>query len=138
MTVETKDEPYPGQIYMDAMHFGMGCSCVQVTYETQTINHARYLYDMFLPFTPILAALSASAPIYKGKLADNDLRWTVIAQSVDDRNAEERNPSSSIYVAKSRYSTVNHYISNHEYVKDKHNDTVPYKVLEEHTEYLKT
>jgi hypothetical protein len=28
MTVETKDEPYPGQIYMDAMHFGMGCSCV--------------------------------------------------------------------------------------------------------------
>ena len=79
MTLETKDEPYPGQIYMDAMHFGMGCTCVQVTYETQTINHARYLYDMLLPFTPILAALSASAPIYKGKLADYDLRWTVIS-----------------------------------------------------------
>ena len=24
----TLDEPYPGQIYMDAMHFGMGCSCL--------------------------------------------------------------------------------------------------------------
>jgi len=35
----------PEDIYMDAMHFGMGCSCLQVTFETQTINHARYLYD---------------------------------------------------------------------------------------------
>jgi len=24
----TREEPYPGQIYMDQMHFGMGCSCL--------------------------------------------------------------------------------------------------------------
>ena len=24
MTVATKEEPFPGSIYMDAMHFGMG------------------------------------------------------------------------------------------------------------------
>jgi glutamate--cysteine ligase catalytic subunit len=41
----TYEEPYPGQIYMDAMHFGMGCSCLQVTMETESINHSRYLYD---------------------------------------------------------------------------------------------
>jgi glutamate--cysteine ligase catalytic subunit len=64
---------------MDAMAFGMGCSCLQITYETTSIKHARYLHDAFLPFTPILAALSASAPIFKGKLADIDLRWTVIS-----------------------------------------------------------
>ena len=34
MTVITEEEPYPGMIYMDAMHFGMGCSCLQVTFET--------------------------------------------------------------------------------------------------------
>lgn len=79
LTVPTYEEPYPGQIYMDAMHFGMGCSCLQVTYETQNVNHARYLHDQLLPFTPILATLSASAPIYKGKLADIDMRWTVIS-----------------------------------------------------------
>ena len=28
MTEATKEEPIPGQIYMDAMHFGMGCSCL--------------------------------------------------------------------------------------------------------------
>jgi hypothetical protein len=33
---------------------------------------------MLLPFTGILAAVSASGPIQKGKLSDNDLRWTVI------------------------------------------------------------
>jgi glutamate--cysteine ligase catalytic subunit len=28
MTKETYEEPYPGFIYMDSMHFGMGCSCL--------------------------------------------------------------------------------------------------------------
>jgi len=28
MSVPTSDEPYPGQIYMDAMGFGMGNSCL--------------------------------------------------------------------------------------------------------------
>lgn len=92
---------------------------------------------MLLPFTPILAALSEAAPIYKGKLSDNDLRWTVISQSVDCRNEEERNPNSDKFIPKSRYSTINHYISNHEYVKDAYNDTIPYNVKPEHIEFLK-
>ena len=45
MTTVTEDEPFPGEIYMDAMHFGMGQSCLQITYECQTLNHARYLHD---------------------------------------------------------------------------------------------
>jgi len=68
---------------------------------------------MMLPFTPLMAALSAGSPIFKGKLADIDLRWTVISQSVDCRTKEERDISSSVYVPKSRYSTMNHYISKH-------------------------
>ena len=132
MTVATKEEPFPGQIYMDSMHFGMGCSCLQVTYETQNVSHARYLHDMLLPFTPILAALSASAPIYKGKLADNDLRWTVISQAVDCRTEEERDPKSEKYVPKSRYDTMNHYLSNHKYVKQEYFDTVQYRADPSH------
>lgn len=68
---------------------------------------------MLLPFTPLFAALSASSPIFKGKLADIDLRWTVIEQSVDCRTQDEKNPASDNYVPKSRYSTMNHYISSH-------------------------
>lgn len=89
LTSVTKEEPYPGKIYMDAMAFGMGASCLQITYETQHVNHATYLHDQLLAFTSYFAALSASAPIFKGKLSDNDMRWTVISQSVDCRTPEE-------------------------------------------------
>ena len=78
-----------------------------------------------------MSALSASTPIHKGKLVDWDLRYYIIAQSVDDRTPEERDPSSQDYLPKSRYSGVSHYISQHEFVKDKHNDT-NYKVSGEH------
>ena len=30
----TECNPYEGMIYMDAMHFGMGLCCLQLTYET--------------------------------------------------------------------------------------------------------
>ncbi len=43
------------------------------------------MHDQLIPWGPIIAAISASSPIFKGKLSDNDLRWTVISQSVDDR-----------------------------------------------------
>lgn len=136
MKTATTDEPYPGYIYMDTMGFGMGCSCLQVTYEAASINHARYLYDALLPFTPIMACLSASAPIYKGKLSDIDFRWKVISESVDDRTSDELDPSSPHYVPKSRYDTVNHYISNHEYVKPSYFDTIQYNVNPSHLEQL--
>jgi glutamate--cysteine ligase catalytic subunit len=132
----SREEPEPGFIYMDSMHFGMGCSCLQVTYETQTINHARYLHDQLLAFTPILAALSANSVIFKGKLGNIDMRWRVISESVDCRTQQERNPEHPDYIPKSRYSTINHYLSNHEYVKDKYNDTVQYRASQEHMELL--
>lgn len=108
---------------MDSMHFGMGCSCLQVTFESQSLNHARYSHDQLLAFTPILAALSSNSPIFKGKLADIDLRWTVISQSVDCRTKEERDPQNDKHIPKSRYGTINHYLSSHEYVKDEYFDT---------------
>ena len=66
---------------------------------------------MFIPFTPIMAALSAATPVLRGKISDHDLRWEVIEQSVDCRTREERDPASLYYIAKSRYSTVSRYIS---------------------------
>jgi len=56
----------------------MGNCCLQVTFETTSINHARYLYDALIPFTPIFSALSQASPIFKGKLSDYDFRWETI------------------------------------------------------------
>ena len=57
---------------------------------------------MFLPFTPIMSALSASTPILKGQLSDHDLRWEVIEMAVDCRTSTERDSNSedNIYFKK--------------------------------------
>lgn len=79
-----------GHIYMDAMGFGMGCCCLQITLQAKNIVEARMLYDQLCPLGPIMLALTAATPIFKGFLADVDVRWNVISQAVDDRTDEEK------------------------------------------------
>jgi glutamate--cysteine ligase catalytic subunit len=83
-------EPVPGQIHMDASGFGMGMCCVQTTVNAKSIEEARYLHDQFVPLGPIMLALSACTPYFKGKLSDYDCRWKVLSQSMDDRTDAER------------------------------------------------
>lgn len=77
-------------IHMDAMAFGMGSCCLQITFLAKNIHEGRLLYDQLSPLGPILLALTAATPIYKGFLADTDVRWNQISASVDDRTKEER------------------------------------------------
>lgn len=83
----------PGHIYLDAMGFGMGCSCLQVTVQAPDVNKARYLYDSWANLAPIFLSLTSAAPIFKGYLADQDVRWNVISGAVDDRTPIERGVS---------------------------------------------
>ena len=41
-------------VYMDAMGFGMGCSCLQVTFQACSVEEARRLYDQLAVMTPIM------------------------------------------------------------------------------------
>lgn len=77
-------------IHMDAMAFGMGMCCLQVTQQCQDEQESRFLHDQLAVFAPVLLALSAATPIIQGQLAATDTRWDVIAQSVDDRTVAER------------------------------------------------
>lgn len=51
----------------------MGCSCLQMTFQAQSIEEARHLYDQLTPLTPIMLALSAASPIWRGYLSDVSL-----------------------------------------------------------------
>ena len=53
-TKESLEEPYPGFIYMDAMAFGMGNCCLQVTFSTRDIDHARFFYDQLAILAPLI------------------------------------------------------------------------------------
>ena len=41
----SKDVPKPWHIYMDAMGFGMGLSCLQITFQACNLEEAETLYD---------------------------------------------------------------------------------------------
>ncbi|CAN0339280.1 unnamed protein product [Phaeothamnion confervicola] len=75
---------------MDAMAFGMGCCCLQVTFQARDVDESRYMYDQLAVLAPIMLALTAATPILRGRLVDTDVRWNTIAASVDDRTPAER------------------------------------------------
>lgn len=105
-------EPDPEYIHMDSMVFGFGNSCLQCTFSTKSLDHARYVYDQLNVISPILLALTAGTPFHKGKVSDWDVRWKIIGDSVDDRTPEERDPNHPDYMPTSRYSEANYYICN--------------------------
>eukprot|EP00698_Gefionella_okellyi_P009902 TRINITY_DN2542_c0_g1_i1.p1 TRINITY_DN2542_c0_g1~~TRINITY_DN2542_c0_g1_i1.p1 ORF type:complete len:652 (+),score=121.82 TRINITY_DN2542_c0_g1_i1:41-1996(+) len=113
-------------IHMDAMAFGMGCCCLQVTFQCPNIDDARYLYDQLSTLSPILLALTAAAPVFRGFLADVDVRWDVISASVDDRTRGERGlaplQEGEQVIRKSRYDAISTYISNDRAFKPCYND----------------
>lgn len=103
----------PDHIFMDGM--GGLCSCLQVTFQAKNMEEARLLYDQLTPITPIVLALSAASPIWRGFLADIDCRWKVISDSLDDRTAEEKGElplkTNTQRIFKSRYDSVDCYLT---------------------------
>lgn len=115
-----------GHIYMDSMGFGMGCCCLQITFQAKSVPEARRLYDQLAPLGPIMLALTAASPAWRGYLSDQDARWNVIAGAVDDRTAEELGEvplkHDRFVIPKSRYDSISTYISEDPEMKDKYND----------------
>ncbi|KAJ1326540.1 glutamate--cysteine ligase catalytic subunit [Microdochium nivale] len=102
-------------IHLDAMAFGMGSCCLQITFQAKNINEGRKMYDQLSPLGPIMLALTAATPIYKGFLADTDVRWNQISRAVDDRTPEELGEvplkNDRWRIPKSRYASNSTYIS---------------------------
>jgi len=74
--------------------------------------------------SPIMLALTAGTPIFKGLLSDIDARWNIIAASVDDRTKAERGeaPGPEPPIAKSRYDSISTYISPYPTLLPEYND----------------
>ena len=105
----------PNCVYMDAMAFGMGSCCLQITFQAKNITEGRTLYDQLSPLGPIMLALTAATPIYKGFLVDTDVRWNQISRAVDDRTPEELGEvplkNDRWRIPKSRYASNSTYIA---------------------------
>lgn len=53
-SIDVKNAALPDHIYMDAMGFGMGCCCLQITFQACSVSEARRMYDAFVPVGPIM------------------------------------------------------------------------------------
>lgn len=131
-----RDENTPeseDMIKMDAMAFGMGCCCLQVTFQCRDVAESRHVYDQLVVLAPIMLALTAATPIVHGKLSDHDVRWEIIEMSVDDRTPAERGETASPGagdermvggglrpIGSSRYTSVSSYLCNHKHRCDLH------------------
>ncbi|KAJ3181667.1 hypothetical protein HDU87_000685 [Geranomyces variabilis] len=106
--------PIPSLLYMDSPLFGMGCCCLQLTFQAPDADAARAFYDQFIPLAPVLIALAAGTPCFRGWLVDTDARWGVLQQVNDDRTPGERGLVRSkleMRIPRSRYSSPGTYAS---------------------------
>ena len=94
-------------VEMDAMGFGMGCCCLQTTTELPNFDEACRIFDELVVIGPIALALTASSPVFRGLLSEQDCRWNVLNKAVDDRTEEELQDSSTT----SRFSPASLYLS---------------------------
>ncbi|XP_057331273.1 glutamate--cysteine ligase-like isoform X2 [Microplitis mediator] len=108
---EAKDD----HVYMDAAGFGLGCCCLQTTLLGRDIIQARELYDQLTAFCPVMVALTAAAPVFRGYLTDVDSRWIVTRDSGDDRTPGERGveplKEDETLMRSGRYGAVEWYLS---------------------------
>ncbi|CAG8601079.1 27302_t:CDS:10 [Gigaspora margarita] len=116
----------PGHIFMDSNAFGAGCCCLQVTIQACNIREARKLYDQLAVLGPIMLALTAASPIWRGYLSDMDCRWFVLEKCGDDRTKEERGleplKNDRFIINRSRWDTIAYYISADKTLKSEYND----------------
>ncbi|CAN0239773.1 unnamed protein product [Lampetra planeri] len=102
-------------IYMDATGFGLGNCCLQVTLQARNIEEARHIYDQLAPLCPIMMALGAAAPFYRGLVSDVDCRWSIASAANDDRTRQERGleplTTSKWRIPKSRFDSIDSFLS---------------------------
>mmetsp|Transcript_44683 Transcript_44683/g.49862 ORF Transcript_44683/g.49862 Transcript_44683/m.49862 type:complete len:959 (+) Transcript_44683:104-2980(+) len=119
---DSNNDTLRAAVHMDAMAFGMGCCCLQITFQAKDIDESRFIFDQLAVMAPIMMALTASTPILKGRLLDTDTRWGIISESVDGRTLSERgridpdapyeyyNAHGQRQIYKSRYDSISTYI----------------------------
>ena len=53
---EANEASKPDHIYMDSMGFGMGCCCLQLTFQACDLTEAKHLYDQLAVLCPVMVS----------------------------------------------------------------------------------
>lgn len=102
---------------LDHFGFGMCNTALQITYSCRDLKQARWAHDMMHVLSPFMLAFSSTTFAASHRLLDFDNRFRIIEQSTDDRKPTEKQ-----VIDKTRYSTINFYLSDSPKLKRSHND----------------
>lgn len=69
---------------------GFGGCGLQVTFSANNLEEACQMHDQLIPLGPLILALSAATPIYKGQFVATDTRWAAMCMAGDDRKSSEK------------------------------------------------
>lgn len=116
-------------INIDSLVYGASCVTVQATIECSSLEECKFIYDQFGIITPILMALGAATPYFKGKLTNLDGRWDVVCACCDDRTMHEKQTKKFV---KGRWSTISTFLSER---SNKYND-IKLNYIKKHYDYL--
>ncbi|CAG7921518.1 unnamed protein product [Penicillium olsonii] len=87
--VSRSGENIEGHLCLDELEVGIGSCSLQATMQAPSQADARWLHDQLVPLAPVFLAMTAAVPIWKGYLADTDVRWERFGDLLDDRRPEE-------------------------------------------------
>lgn len=87
--VDTKSVAGRDKVALDSYGYAFGASAIQVTMQAKNLDEACRLHDQLSIIGPLMMAMSAATPGFKGLLADTDVRWDIIRSIIDARNADE-------------------------------------------------
>jgi glutamate--cysteine ligase catalytic subunit len=71
------------------MIYGWGGCGLQVTFSANDLQQVCRLHDQLVPLGPLMLALSAATPVYKGRFVATDTRWEAMCRAGDDRKPSE-------------------------------------------------
>ena len=69
---------------------GWGGCGLQATFSGDNLQEACRLHDQIIPLGPLMLALSAATPIYKGRLVATDTRWKTMSWAGDGCKSSEK------------------------------------------------
>lgn len=91
--IENKAIPTTGNCaLLDHNIYGNGCACLRVTFQNSDVHESFYLHDQLVTVAPLMLALTAACPIFKGYMCETDCRWYIANYTFYDRTPEERKP----------------------------------------------
>ena len=117
---------------LDHIGFAASNTCLQITFSSKDMDGCRWIFDQMHVFSCFSQAFTNSTVGIMGKMTKEESRFNLLRRLLDDRKPGEMKGA----LKKTRYDTVNFFISNDKRNRLRYNDK-PYAINKKFKKKLK-